>query len=113
VRLNHRIGDTYSSLKRTDELFGGPSSIDDKRRSRHESRRVAGEENNRAHQVLEVPSRPIRDRTSILNSTFSKNGAVIGVSMNVGQSVLTRMRSGASSITMARLNPSIAHWLAQ
>src|ERR1700682_62810 len=56
------------------------------------------------------PRRPsfIFDKTSSRNALFSKNGAVIGVSRNVGPRLLTRMLCGASSIAMALVKPSMA-----
>src|SRR6478736_5086006 len=62
-----------------------------------------------------VPRRPslIFDSTLALNSAFSKNGLVIGVSMKVGHSVLQRMPCEARSIAIALEKPSIAHFDAQ
>ena len=41
------------------------------------------------------------------------NGRVIGVSMEVGATALTRMPCGASSTAMALVRPSIAHLVMQ
>ena len=61
------------------------------------------------------PSRPslIRRRVSSRNALFSKKGRVIGVSMKVGASVLTRILCGARSIAIALVKPSIACLVAQ
>src|SRR3954453_19349956 len=62
-----------------------------------------------------VPSRPslIFASTLSLNAAFSKKDFVIGVSIKVGHSVLTRTPCGAKSIAIAFENPSIAHFEAQ
>src|SRR4029077_12509700 len=61
------------------------------------------------------PMRPslIFDNTSRRNASFSKNGLVSGVSMNVGPSEFTRISCGANSIAIALVKPSIACLLAQ
>ena len=56
------------------------------------------------------PSLPslILSSTAFLKSGFLNDGAVIGVSMKVGASELTRMPIGASSTASALVKPSTA-----
>jgi hypothetical protein len=55
----------------------------------------------------------MRCSVSFRKASFWKNGRVIGVSMKVGASVLTRILCGASSIAIALVKPSMACLVAQ
>ena len=121
LRLCHLTGDVRSSSRQNPVLLTPPdypavhppSTISDEpviRADASLARKTTAPM--RSSTALGRPSL-IRERTSALNSAFSKNDLVIGISMNVGHSVLTRMPCGASSIAIARVNPSIAHWLVQ
>lgn len=92
----------------------GPATVNDQRRPGHQCGRVAGQKHHATHQVLDgaEAAELILDSTLSRHATSRKTVCLRG-STKVGQSVLTPMPCGASSIAMALKNRSIARYDAQ
>ena len=73
--------------------FRRPAAVDDQRGAGHRRSSVARQEHDGAGKVLELAEAAELDglSVSVQKASFWKNGRVIGVSMKVGASVLTRI----------------------